>query len=327
MKAAIACFLTLAVMFLRASWRAEADQSIALVPQPSRIVRSDGQFTLTADTKILVDKDSADAANVGKQLAERINRSTGLNLAVLPADATGAVHNAILLTTKNANAALGAEGYTLEATPDGVVISAAAGPGLFYGMQTLLQLLPPQVFSPTKVAGAGHVVRAGRADRRPAAIPLAGADAGRLAPLLQQGRGQELHRPDGPAQDEHLPLAPDRRSRLADRDQAIPQAHGGRRLAEGHPVRTQSEGRHGVGAGRAVRRLLHPGRHPRDRRLRQRPLRHDRARNRDARPLGRGAGGLSRVQLHGQARRPQTENAWPCIAPATTPASSSSKGC
>ena len=65
-------------------------QSIALVPQPSRIVRGDGAFTLTADTKILVDKDSADAANVGKQLAERINRSTGLKLRYRR-QATGAV--------------------------------------------------------------------------------------------------------------------------------------------------------------------------------------------------------------------------------------------
>ena len=152
------------------------------------------------------------------------------------------------------------------------------------------------------------MVRAGRKDRRPAAIPLAGADAGRLAPLLQQGRGQELHRPDGPAQDEHLPLALERRSRLAGRDQAIPQAHGGRRLAEGNPLRAQSEGRHGLGAGRAVRRVLYPGRHPRDRRLCQGPLHHDRARNRHARPLGQCAGGLSRVHLHGQARRPQREN-------------------
>ncbi len=48
------------------------------------------------------------------------------------------------------DAALGAEGYVLDVSPQGVTISAAGGPGLFYGTQTLLQLLPPQVFSPTK---------------------------------------------------------------------------------------------------------------------------------------------------------------------------------
>ena len=43
---------------------------------------------------------------------------------------------------------MGAEGYQLEATADGVLITATSGAGLFYGTQTLLQLLPPQVFSP-----------------------------------------------------------------------------------------------------------------------------------------------------------------------------------
>ena len=127
---------------------------LALLPQPSRVVRHDGAFTLTAETRILVDRDSADAANVGKQLADRINRSTALGLAVVPSEATGVVHNTILLSTKNANATLGDEGYTLEASSDGVVIHATAGPGLFYGAQTLLQLLPPLVFSPAKVEEA-----------------------------------------------------------------------------------------------------------------------------------------------------------------------------
>lgn len=148
----ITFILTLAVVLLHGLLvHADDSQPIALVPQPSHTVRRAGAFVLTKDTTILIDKDSADAANVSKQLAERINRSTGLNLNVSPSDAVGVVHNAFLLTTKNADAALGAEGYTLEATPDGVMIRATDGPGLFYGTQTLLQLLPPQVFSPTKV--------------------------------------------------------------------------------------------------------------------------------------------------------------------------------
>ena len=148
MKAAIACFVILTAIF--GGQASGAKPSIALVPQPSRIVRGEGAFTLTADTKILVDKDSTDAADVGKQLAERIFRSTGLKLRVLPeATATGA--NTILLTTQDANPALGTEGYTLETMPGAVVIRAAAGPGLFYATQTLLQLLPTQIFSPTAI--------------------------------------------------------------------------------------------------------------------------------------------------------------------------------
>ena len=94
MKAAIACFLTVEHVV---SWhfvgpsRASGCPGAATVAGRSR----QGTFTLTADTKILVNEGSADVAKVGKQLAERINRSTGLNLAVSPADGPGAVCNAI----------------------------------------------------------------------------------------------------------------------------------------------------------------------------------------------------------------------------------------
>jgi hexosaminidase len=45
------------------------------------------------------------------------------------------------------NQLLGKEGYVLEATPKGMVISANQTAGLFYGMQTLIQLLPKEIES------------------------------------------------------------------------------------------------------------------------------------------------------------------------------------
>ena len=55
--------------------------------------------------------------------------------------------SAIVLTTENAKADLGAEGYELSVTPGAVTIRAATQAGLFYGGHTLLQLLPPEIFS------------------------------------------------------------------------------------------------------------------------------------------------------------------------------------
>ena len=60
----------------------EADDSLALLPQPLRMERKAGEFALNRDTAILIDKGFADAASVGKQLAERIRLSTGFNVAV-----------------------------------------------------------------------------------------------------------------------------------------------------------------------------------------------------------------------------------------------------
>ncbi len=131
------------------SVQADESASLGLVPMPSHVAVKSGALQLTNGAAIVVDKDAPDALAVAKLLAERINQSTGLGLVVKPSD--GLTKGAIVLTTKNANAALGPEGYALDVSPEGAVISATAGPGLFYGTQTLLQLLPPQVFSPKKV--------------------------------------------------------------------------------------------------------------------------------------------------------------------------------
>ena len=48
---------------------------------------------------------------------------------------------------------LGAEGYRLDVTPSGVVIRAASAAGVFYGMQSLRQLLPIAVFREAPVPG------------------------------------------------------------------------------------------------------------------------------------------------------------------------------
>src|SRR6266511_160466 len=45
------------------------------------------------------------------------------------------------------DSALGSEGYRLDVAPDGVQIRAVAPAGLFYGVQTLRQLLPPWIES------------------------------------------------------------------------------------------------------------------------------------------------------------------------------------
>ena len=114
----------------------EMDLPLPLLPQPVNVQRGEGAFQLNADTKIIVDAADADARNVGEQLAARLKQWAGLELTTEPQDEGRAIE----LTRKNANPALGPEGYTLTVKPDGVVIAATTGAGLFYGMQTLLQL-------------------------------------------------------------------------------------------------------------------------------------------------------------------------------------------
>lgn len=124
---------------------------VALLPRPQAAEWGAGEFTLQPDTTILIDRDAAEAKDIAGQLARRLLASTGLDLKVLSADNAGKQPGGIRITTRGADASLGREGYRLEVAPDGVLITGGGGPGMFYGTQTLLQLLPVRVFSPAKV--------------------------------------------------------------------------------------------------------------------------------------------------------------------------------
>ncbi len=120
----------------------------ALLPQPEKSERHDGSFELTSKTKILVD---ATSQITGEQLAQRLRTATGFRFPVERIAATQA-NDAIILSTGAARLN-NPESYELTVSSSSVTIRAAELPGLFYGTQTLLQLLPPEIHSPGVVAG------------------------------------------------------------------------------------------------------------------------------------------------------------------------------
>jgi hexosaminidase len=103
-----------------------------------------------ATRKIFVD---AASAQTGQYLAMMLSRSTGFQFSIVTNNAVGPVHNVIQLTTVNALGTLGTEGYELTVAPDSVVIRAPQQDGMFWGVQSLLQLFPPQIMSLQPVSG------------------------------------------------------------------------------------------------------------------------------------------------------------------------------
>ena len=124
----------------------------AVIPQPKSLTRLDGAFTVSPDCVIVTDSLSSDT---GKFLAERLRNATGysINIAVQKEADQKFPSGVIVLTTDKAKADLGAEGYELQVTPAAVTIRAPAQAGLFYGVQTILQLLPPEIYSSNIVKG------------------------------------------------------------------------------------------------------------------------------------------------------------------------------
>jgi N-acetyl-beta-hexosaminidase len=111
----------------------------AIIPLPQKIEGRAGEFKLLPATRILAD---ASSTGTGDYLAERLRKSTGYPLKVEALTSARIPEQSIVLTTKDAKA------YELTVARDSVVIRASDQAGLFYGVQTLLQLLPPEVFVP-----------------------------------------------------------------------------------------------------------------------------------------------------------------------------------
>jgi len=147
LKITVLIFLSFASVVYAAS-----TNTLSIIPLPQKIELHDGTFKITGTTRVYVNSGSR---ATGNYLTGRLRPSTGYPLKISAKffDSKG-IADSILLTTKNANTNLGPEGYELTVALDSVVIRAPTQAGLFYGVQTLLQLLPSEVFSTNLVSNA-----------------------------------------------------------------------------------------------------------------------------------------------------------------------------
>jgi hexosaminidase len=144
------------ILFVSTVSVAQQERSISIIPQPASVTAGQGSFTVTNGTVIQYSGVNKSAQNVAKYLSQRLKVPTGFNLNIASGE-TSANGNIILqLNGKTGNR----EGYELKVSSDGVVINADSAAGLFYGVQTLLQLLPKEIESNKTVPGVAWTVPA-----------------------------------------------------------------------------------------------------------------------------------------------------------------------
>jgi hexosaminidase len=122
------------------------NEGINIIPVPLETIQNEGSFSLASSTAFYAP--TPEAQTVAAFFAARLKQSTGYDPAVKDAETSGAI--ALLI---DASLDLNSEGYKLDVTPQGVSVRAKTPQGLFYGMQTFMQLLPAEVETPSKTDG------------------------------------------------------------------------------------------------------------------------------------------------------------------------------
>ena len=113
-----------------------------LIPYPASIEATGGSFIFNEKTQIYINKGNN---QIGNHLSEMLKPATGFDFDVQVMREESVPSGNIILALSSGDDDLGEEGYSLEITADKVEIKASKETGLFYGIQTLLQLLPAEI--------------------------------------------------------------------------------------------------------------------------------------------------------------------------------------
>lgn len=140
--------LFLCLCFISATSLAQNDTSqIAIIPQPVKVIKNAGHFLLP-QTIVIAAPSEPEMKQVIAFLSDRLSTPTGIPVTIKNADPTAAVQ---LILNKKEDNTIGKEGYNLSVTPTNITIKANDAAGLFYSVQTLIQLFPKEIESKSLV--------------------------------------------------------------------------------------------------------------------------------------------------------------------------------
>jgi alpha-L-fucosidase len=146
----------LILLALLCTSRCPRAQSVAIIPQPVSTQWGQGNFNLNANTVIVIEEDS-DKATV-KFFNDYLQKLYGLHLSTVPRSRKPASNYVDLAHVDYSISSGPVDGrYELNVSPNNIKIEAGPSNGIFYGIQTLIQLLPT---SPFMATANGPAIRA-----------------------------------------------------------------------------------------------------------------------------------------------------------------------
>jgi hexosaminidase len=112
-----------------------------LIPKPVMVNAEAGSFSVNDSTTIIVTQGNPDVLWIANYLANVLKPAMGFSLQI---DSVAKSSNSITLGLVS-DSSLTGEGYELKIAANGVVLNAYKPAGIFYGIQTIRQLLPAAI--------------------------------------------------------------------------------------------------------------------------------------------------------------------------------------
>jgi len=155
MKSKMFClllFLTLVLGSTAAQNSEKRHENIHIVPQPLELIKGKGSFELDRNTKFFVK--SKELLGLIDFFKMKINTATGYDLSVQNIKPKQGFISVEIDSTMSSNE----EAYQLSVNANKIEIKGHSLSGVFYGMQTLLQLLPAEIESSAKISGTKWII-------------------------------------------------------------------------------------------------------------------------------------------------------------------------
>ena len=124
-------------------------EAVSVIPQPQHMRIDEGSFAITRSVPLYLDELTPEMERIAAFLNERLATAAGFTLKVEEADLRNTDKPGIWFL----NAGMPSEHYYLQVLPKRILIEYGDGAGAFYALQTLLQLLPTEIFADHRVRG------------------------------------------------------------------------------------------------------------------------------------------------------------------------------
>jgi len=121
-----------------------------IIPYPQQLTPQSGAFVFNKNTVVLYSKGASEIQKLAQQFSTQMEVVSGLKLTVKEQNTLDTT-NAVILELNNSQGQ-NPEAYSLNVCTKTIHIKASAANGIFYGLQSMYQLLPAEIYGKKKVA-------------------------------------------------------------------------------------------------------------------------------------------------------------------------------